>query len=360
MKELHPLHRAAKEGDFNKIKEIIQSGTDINIKSNLNDQCVLHFAINYDLAKYDIVEYLIDHGANVNAADDINTTPLHNAAWYGHYQIAKKLLDSGAKPNIAGTKDARFTTPLNAAAKRKHKNIATLLIEYDATYTLHDVVLLGDYELVKKCIDKGCDINSVDKNGNSSLYLALKNGYKSIFELLAENGAKYNLKNKQLYFGFYHELFLYDDEFAEILFRSDNSLSIHEAIKCGAINYVKEMIDTNEYPKETLNEFLCVASGGGQYKLIRYLINIGTDIHHFYQGFAPLHWVCLGRGCEDYVLDIKRKLSVTAELLIEHGADIELKTQYGKETPLKLAEAYNPSVVKVLKEHGAKNKWWKM
>jgi ankyrin repeat protein len=46
------------------------------------------------------VEYLVDHGADVNAKNENGETPLHYAASNGHLPIVQYLVQHGANMNI--------------------------------------------------------------------------------------------------------------------------------------------------------------------------------------------------------------------------------------------------------------------
>lgn len=61
----------------------------------------------------DVVEYLLQSGANVHARDDGGLIPLHNACSFGHAEVVNLLLRHGADPNA---RDNWNYTPLHEAA----------------------------------------------------------------------------------------------------------------------------------------------------------------------------------------------------------------------------------------------------
>ena len=72
----------------------------------------------------EIAELLIAKGANLNAKNNDEGTPLHNAAWKGHVEIAKLLIVKNADVNA---KDVEGQTPLDWAEEEKQKETANLL-----------------------------------------------------------------------------------------------------------------------------------------------------------------------------------------------------------------------------------------
>ena len=49
----------------------------------------------------EIVEYLVEHGANVNVSDNDGITPLHDACRGGHKEIVEYLVEHGANVNVS-------------------------------------------------------------------------------------------------------------------------------------------------------------------------------------------------------------------------------------------------------------------
>ena len=77
----------------------------------------------------DQIKSLISKGADVNAKDRSDRTPLHYAARWGHKDVAELLLAKDADVNV---KDNRGRTPLSLAEEEGHNEIVELLLEHGA------------------------------------------------------------------------------------------------------------------------------------------------------------------------------------------------------------------------------------
>ena len=87
-------------GDLKKLRELIYSKKNkgILIHKDSLERTLLY--ISSRNGYYDIVEFLIKLGADINARQKTGSTPLHGAAFYGHESIVKLLLENGCDPKI--------------------------------------------------------------------------------------------------------------------------------------------------------------------------------------------------------------------------------------------------------------------
>ena len=128
------LRRAAKYGEVDKVKSILESAEfDVNC-SDVNGS-VLHYAVSHD--QIECVNAILAHdGIKLNVKDNGGNTPLHKAAEAGLADIAKLLLESGAKVSM---KNEDGCTPLDIAAEGdwsgvqyEHLLVSRLLVQHGA------------------------------------------------------------------------------------------------------------------------------------------------------------------------------------------------------------------------------------
>lgn len=73
----------------------------------------------------EVAEFLLDHGADVNAQDKGGLIPLHNASSYGHLDIAALLIKFNTVVNAV---DKWGFTPLHEAAQKGRTQLCALLV----------------------------------------------------------------------------------------------------------------------------------------------------------------------------------------------------------------------------------------
>lgn len=111
------------------VERLIQLGADIN-KTSMNGITPLNFACHYSMV--DMVDFLLKNGADCEIPNRFNVFPLTKACVEGCDEIIKMLLEIGAKIDV---KSNNNLTPLIAYIMNDHpKNIEILhkLIEYSA------------------------------------------------------------------------------------------------------------------------------------------------------------------------------------------------------------------------------------
>ncbi|PKC10205.1 ankyrin, partial [Rhizophagus irregularis] len=73
---------------------------------------------------------LINKGSDINAQDHAGWTSLHEAALAGHLNIVEFLLEQGAEVNAASFDDG--DTPLHDASAKGHAEVVWALMQYGA------------------------------------------------------------------------------------------------------------------------------------------------------------------------------------------------------------------------------------
>jgi ankyrin repeat protein len=148
---------------------------------------------------FEMVKALVDEGASVFSVTPYGWTPLHVASWTSVSQTVEILIQKGWDVNV---RDFDNWTPLMWAV-RNGCSIDYLQYLLDAgadpeaiTYTRESVLHLAcsswqapSEELLSLLIEKGADVNSVNRKGETALFSSASMGYESVCRYLLENGA---------------------------------------------------------------------------------------------------------------------------------------------------------------------------
>ncbi|KAJ8317508.1 hypothetical protein KUTeg_005412 [Tegillarca granosa] len=210
------LLEAAKAGDMEVVKKLIAGNPQAVNCRDLDGRhsTPLHFAAGYN--RVAVVEYLLQHSADVHAKDKGGLVPLHNACSYGHYEVTELLIKHGACVNVA---DLWKFTPLHESAAKGKFEICKLLLKKNRDgNTPLDLVKDGDQDVADllrgdaallEAAKKGNlarvqklatpeNINCRDTQGRNSTPLHLAAGYNNVevAEFLLENGADVNAQDK--------------------------------------------------------------------------------------------------------------------------------------------------------------------
>lgn len=230
--------------------------------------------------------------------------PLLQAAWTGNYDLVKKLVSDGANVNQLQEGEG---TALVLAIRQEEFKIAKFLLE------------------------KGADPNLGSSSDGHPLWLAARKGDIELVRLLVKQGADVNTK-----------------------FHGDGSALI-QACKMGNLEMAKVLVelkaDVNMEVQGDGNP-LIMAAKGGYLEIMDYLVGLGADVNHEVHGDeTPLI-----NASEQGHLDV-------VKFLVGEGADVNKvcteRLHDGSirvRTALKMAEKKeHNSVAQYLKSKGAKN-----
>ncbi len=177
---------------------LYENGLNEASSKNINGETPLHSRVTTET-----IDLLISWGGNIDALDNINSTPIHRNL--SDYNIVKHLIEKGANLNIKSDMDL---SPLDFALHRKslnerdrewYKPIIKLLSDNGANSFTNDsifaAVQVGDIFPVLNLINSGTNIDARNKLGYSALHLAVKSDKKQILEILIENGANVDIED---------------------------------------------------------------------------------------------------------------------------------------------------------------------
>ena len=135
----------------------------------------LSLSVFYDYLE--VVNVLLEHGANVNNADHENDTPLHYAVANGNLEMVAKLIEHGA--DVCARNDYQIT-PVWIAAYRNYPLILKLLLHNfaDPTVCSSGSFYESDYHLDVYEIPVSPLYVAVAKNSTECVNVLIKAGYE--------------------------------------------------------------------------------------------------------------------------------------------------------------------------------------
>ncbi|QOR34308.1 ankyrin repeat domain-containing protein [Clostridium sp. 'deep sea'] len=368
-----------KMGNKKVVSIFVELGADVNKLSN-HDKSPLYYATS--VQNPEIMQMLIDSGANVNSADsplviackrnntitiDLllkngaklsnNPIPLLVAVESRSISTAEFLLKQGANPNIANS-----PMPIQLAIENEDIDMINLLTQYETDINkikaLAIAITTENLNVIETLLKNGADPNCCKEV--LPLQLAIDIGDFEIFTLLAEYGANLNnIANN----GFFHkQLFK--------LGYQNNSKGYIASLEDGNYDaieiYLKEGFDPNLNIKFDNYPLLIVASHN-EFNLIKLLIEHGADpnVHSEYNLITALS-IVINKGnlkIIDYLLVKGANPSFAianavagndialVKYLIKHGASAD--AGYPREAFIIACDNENYEIIDLLLNNGA-------
>ena len=162
----------------------------------------------------DIAKALIAHGANVNVVHELHPpqlvpfgskhwTPLSLATRLECHDLMQQLLQRGA--NMNRVDESGETVLMDSASRNLNESVRILLnagveIEARAKATGNSALLFaaieGHTNIVQMLLDRNANIDARNNNGESALMLAAARGRPDVVRLLLQRGADISVKDK--------------------------------------------------------------------------------------------------------------------------------------------------------------------
>jgi len=191
------IHAALLKGEVEKAKSLLAKDPGLIHSRDNARRTPLHIAAR--LGHVELVEWLLEHGAEVNVRAYNNFTPLHLAA---NTEIARLLIEHGADIEAVGSAGTVLQQAARSAVDpkgREGQEIAKLLIASGAYYDIRTAIHLNDIDRVRELLKNDATLASTrDRHGYTPLHWAAWERRAPTVKLLLEHGADVDAKGRLL------------------------------------------------------------------------------------------------------------------------------------------------------------------
>jgi ankyrin repeat protein len=254
-----------KNGDLDGLKKSISKGTNVNGQNLLTGITPISMAaLN---GKTEVIEFLLNKGADVNARSRDGGTALHGAAFLGHIETVNLLLNKGANPNVRNKKgetpldsssgewndglrgvielvagfmqikvdmeDVKAGRPKVAATLRNQGGKLSIVLGNQSTgennnpeKDIWTAAKNGNLAAVKTFLAKGIKINSPDPIGATPLSMAALTGEVETARFLINKGAEINVQHKDGATPLHFAAFFGETEVVELLLENNANINL--------------------------------------------------------------------------------------------------------------------------------------
>ncbi|KAK8403151.1 hypothetical protein O3P69_000977 [Scylla paramamosain] len=228
-----PIFVAIQSGDVEEVKDELMDDPETALSTRYAGALPIHMACH--MRRLDMLNFLLQAGAKVDAMEGLGQTALHLAVFYAWHEGVETLLKYGASPNALcepppGVKGLKIETAMHMAVRRGDLPSTVLLLQHrpdlaqrdsDLCSVLHLAASSRNLEVVRQIL-KEKQINEVirskESKGNSVLHMALMTECDAVCEAtihdlvkeLVQAGVNINHVNLQgespLFFAAHHRL----------------------------------------------------------------------------------------------------------------------------------------------------------
>lgn len=200
------LLQSSRRGDIDTVVNLLQAKTsksnskriDVNCKGKSKSNqgwTPLHLAAYF--GHKNVVQVLLENGADVNSRNGMGDTPLHRAAFTGRADVVTLLIQYNADVTIINGEGRKPSQVTNSTEVKQLIKAAERSLQLRLEERLLTAAREGDNSELKKLMDSvhPPNINCQDMVGNTPLHCAAYRGHKVIAVTLLQHGADTTIKN---------------------------------------------------------------------------------------------------------------------------------------------------------------------
>jgi hypothetical protein len=203
-KQMQALIAGLKANDIGAMKRAVDAGASVtgpllgsSLPYSYNSEqgwAAVHWAAG--CGKVEVMQWLVEQGADMNAEDVNRTTALHIAACGGHFEVMKWLVLQGSSAPLAAAAGGQTEYVLaDDALKTVRRGADVKAVDGYGHTVLHCSARAGDVAAIKWLVKQGVDFHAVDIKGNTALHFAAGEGKKEAMVSLVEHGANVSVQN---------------------------------------------------------------------------------------------------------------------------------------------------------------------
>ena len=321
----------------------------------------------------DVVEVLLDAGADVDKIESEGYSPLHDACVCGEAKIVKLLLAKSAKVNV---RNDGGQTPLHLAIGKKNEEIVNLLLEAKAemnigdisgSTALHAAGSAGSYEIMQlllnylksrqvKTSERLVWINICDQYGQTPLHRVVSQGSAKTFQLLLDAGSDVTVRYQNGRTVLHEAASTGHESIVKILLDLNVDVStrdgsgdtpLHIAVEDRRLEIVNMLLEKDKSRIISAKNNagwtpLHLAIKGGSEEMVRRLLKAGSDIKQSVGDFS-----------DGLQLASRFNATEVIPVLLEMGANVNAKGGWYGNALQVAARHGNTEVVNILLKHEA-------